>query len=164
MMKKALLFALSLLLVLPCSAQTIRTNYRAGGITHISTEYEDIQFDAIPAQVRVELAGFADGSTLYLLYINLVEKTSSVVPKGVKMAATLTGGKLVRMEQIGEDSATKRRLKRPIWRRWCAASRAWTSSQAGTRTTTYRPALPRISWETSSSATARPSVTPLPRL
>ena len=110
MMKKALLFALTLLLVLPCSAQTVRTNYRSGGITHISTEYEDIQFDAIPAQVRVELAGFADGSTLYLLYINLVEKTSSVVPKGVKMAATLTGGKLVRMEQIGEDSATKRRL------------------------------------------------------
>lgn len=91
-------------------AQSIRTNYRAGGITHISTDYESLQLDGIPAQARVELAGFADGSTLYLLYLNLVQKTSTVVPKGVKMAATLNNGKLVRLEQIGEDSATKRRL------------------------------------------------------
>lgn len=110
MMKKTLLFALTILMSVTLNAQTIRTNYRSGGMTHISTEYEDLQLDATPAQVRVELAGFPDGSTLYLLYVNLVQKTSSVVPKGVKMAATLPGGKLVRMEQIGEDSATKRRL------------------------------------------------------
>ncbi len=110
MMKKAFLFALTLLLVLPLSAQTLRTNYRSNGITHISTDYEDLQLDLIPAQVRVEFVGFPDGSTLYLLYMNLVQKTSTVVPKGVKMAATLSNGKLVRMEQIGEDSATKRRL------------------------------------------------------
>jgi hypothetical protein len=108
-MKKTILFAFTLLMTLTATAQTIRTNYRASGITHISTEYEDLQLDAIPAKVRVELAGFPDGSTLYLLYINLVQKTSSVVPKGVKMAATLNNGKLIRAEQIGEDSATKRR-------------------------------------------------------
>lgn len=110
MMKNTLLFALTLLVSMTLNAQTIRTNYRSGGMTHISTEYEDLQLDATPAQVRVELAGFPDGSTLYLLYVNLVQKTSSVVPKGVKMAATLPGGKLIRLEQIGEDSATKRRL------------------------------------------------------
>lgn len=91
-------------------AQTLRTNYREDGITHISTEYEELQMGGIPAQVRVELAGFADGSTLYLLYINLVQKTSTTVPKGVKMAVTLSNGKLLRLDQIGEDSATKRRL------------------------------------------------------
>jgi len=110
MMKKALLFALTLLLVLPVSAQSIRTNYRSRGITHISTDYEELQMDLIPAQVRIEFVGFPDGSTLFLLYMNMVQKTSTVVPKGVKMAATLNNGKLIRMEQIGEDSATKRRL------------------------------------------------------
>ncbi len=110
MMKKAYLFALTLLMVLPLGAQTIRTNYRSSGITHISTDYEELQMDLIPAQVRVEFVGFPDGSTLYLLYMNMVQKNSTVVPKGVKMAATLNNGKLIRMEQIGEDSATKRRL------------------------------------------------------
>lgn len=109
-MKKSILLALALLLALPAIGQSIRTNYRSGGITHISTDYEEIQLGEIPAQMRVELAGFPDGSILYLLYINLVQKTATVVPKGVKMAVTLNNGKLVRMEQIGEDSATKRRL------------------------------------------------------
>ena len=110
-MKKAFLFALVCALALSAGAQTIRTNYRSNGITHISTDYENLQLGAIPAQVRVELAGFPDGSTMYLLYMNLEQKTSTLVPKGVKMAATLNGGKMVRMEQIGEDSATKRRLE-----------------------------------------------------
>ena len=109
MMKKAFLFALALASALTLEAQTIRTNYRSGGITHISTDYEDLQLNEVPAQVRVELAGFQDGSTLYLLYMNLVQKNSTVVPKGVKMAVTLSSGKLVRLDQIGEDSATKRR-------------------------------------------------------
>lgn len=110
-MKKTILVALALIGLSSLGlAQSIRTNYRSGGITHISTDYETLQLDGIPAQVRVELAGFADGSTLYLLYMNLVQKTSTVVPKSVKMAATLSNGKLVRLEQIGEDSATKRRL------------------------------------------------------
>ena len=110
-MKKAILLALAALgLSLISSAQTVRTNYRAGGITHISTEYEELSLGEVPAQVRVELAGFQDGSTLYLLYINLVQKNATAVPKGVKMAVNLQGGKLIRLEQIGEDSATKRRL------------------------------------------------------
>lgn len=109
-MKKAILLALTALgLSLISSAQTVRTNYRAGGITHISTEYEELSLGEVPAQVRVELAGFQDGSTLYLLYINLVQKNATAVPKGVKMAVNLQGGKLIRLEQIGEDSATKRR-------------------------------------------------------
>lgn len=110
MMKKAILFALVLSLAFSATAQTIRTNYRSDGITHISTDYEAIQLDGIAAQMRVELAGFPDGSTLYLLYLNLVQKNSTVVPKGVKMAVTLSNGKLIRLDQIGEDSATKRRL------------------------------------------------------
>ena len=110
MMKKAILLALTLVFAASAGAQTIRTNYRDEGKTHISTEYEDLQLGGVPSQIRVELAGFPDGSALYVLYINLVQSASTVVPKGVKMAATLTNGKLVRMDQIGEDSATKRRL------------------------------------------------------
>ena len=109
-MKKSILACLALILTVAASAQQIRTNYRSGGFTHISTEYESIQLGGVPALTRVELAGFPDGSTLYLLYLNLVQKTATNVPKGVKMAVTLNSGKLVRLEQIGEDSATKRRL------------------------------------------------------
>lgn len=114
-MKKTLLALLAACFVLSLQAQNIRTNYREEGITHISTDYEELQMAGIPAQVRVELAGFADGSTLYLLYINLLQKTSTVVPKGVKMAVTLSNGKLVRLDQIGEDSATKRRLESGVF-------------------------------------------------
>jgi len=109
-MKKMLIGALALLLGMGAQAQSIRTNYRSGGITHISTDYEQFQLAGTPSEVRVELAGFPDGSTLYLVYLNLIQKSATQVPKGVKMAVTLTNGKLVRMEQIGEDSATKRRL------------------------------------------------------
>ena len=109
-MKKFTILALAALLSTGLTAQPIRTNYRSGGITHISTGYDDILIDNVPAQVRVELAGFPDGSTLYLLYLNLTQKTATNVPKGVKMAVTLNNGKIVRLEQIGEDSATKRRL------------------------------------------------------
>ena len=109
MMKKAILLALTLVFAASAGAQTIRTNYRDQGKTHISTEYETLSMGGIPAEVRVELAGFPDGSILYLIYINLVQSNSTLVPKGVKMAAPLTNGKLVRMDQIGEDSATKKR-------------------------------------------------------
>ena len=109
-MKKLLLPVLAGLLCLTASAQTLRTNYRSEGLTHISTDYESVKIGDIPALVRVELAGFPDGSTLYLIYMNLEQKESTVVPKGVKMAVTLTGGKVVRLSQIGQDSATKRRL------------------------------------------------------
>ena len=109
-MKKITLVCLAALLSAAAFAQPIRTNYRSGGITHISTGYEALNIGNIPAEARVELAGFPDGSLLYLLYVNLYQKTATVVPKGVKMAVTLGNGKLVRLEQIGQDSATKRRL------------------------------------------------------
>ena len=110
MMKKTLLAILAAVLALSASAQSIRTNYRSRNITHISTEYESLSLSGNEAQLRVELAGIADGSTVYLLYLNFLQKTATVVPKGVKMALTLPGGKVIRLDQIGVDSATKRRL------------------------------------------------------
>lgn len=109
-MKKLLFVTLGILACLAASAQNIRINYRSEGMTHIATDYEALQLNDIPAQARVELVGFPDGSSLYLLYINLVQKTTTVVPKGVKMAFTLQNGKLVRAEQIGQPSATPRRM------------------------------------------------------
>ena len=108
-MKKLLTLTLLTALCVIASAQQIRTNYRSEGLTHIATDYESVHLDGIPAQTRVELVGFPDGSTLYLLYFNLPQKTATVVPKGVKMAVTLQNGKLVRLEQIGQASATPRR-------------------------------------------------------
>ena len=109
-MKKYLLLLASLCAAMTLSAQTIRTNYRSEGMTHISTEFEKVTEASVPFSTRVELVGFPDGSTLYLLYIDFEQKTSVNAPKGTKMAATLQGGKIVRAEQIGTESATKRRL------------------------------------------------------
>ena len=109
-MKKLLFVTLGTLVCLAASAQNIRTNYRSEGMTHIATDYESLQMNDVPAQARVELVGFPDGSSLYLLYLNLIQKSTTVVPKGVKMAFTLQNGKLVRAEQIGQPSATPRRM------------------------------------------------------
>lgn len=108
-MKKFFLAIIAALLCQAAFSQQIRTNYRSNGFTHISTDYEGIKLADIPAQVRLELVGLRDGSSMYLLYINLIQKESVVTPKGVKMSATLPSGKFVRLDQIGEDSATKRR-------------------------------------------------------
>ncbi|MBP3203395.1 MAG: hypothetical protein J6M31_07325 [Bacteroidales bacterium] len=108
-MKRLLLTCLLALSPLLLGAQEIRTNYRLDGITHISTDYESLDLAKVPSQIRVELAGFPDGSTLYLLYIVLEQKEAVNVPKGVKMGVTLSGGKVLRLDQIGQDSATKRR-------------------------------------------------------
>lgn len=110
-MKKIAILALAALICAGVSAQNIRTNYRSGGITHISTDYESLRLGDTPALIRVEQAQFSDGSLVYLLYINLLQESSVVAPKGVKMSATLVSGKLLRLEQIGQDSATKRRLE-----------------------------------------------------
>jgi len=110
-MKKTILALSALLLTLSLGAQQIRTNYRSGGMTHISTEYEALKVGSDKAFTRVELVGFPDGSTLFLLYLNLEQKTALNVPKGVKMAANLNNGKFIRLEQIGTDSATKKRLE-----------------------------------------------------
>jgi hypothetical protein len=78
-------------------------------MTHISTAYEPLKLAGSPAELRLERVGFPDGSTLYLLYLNLEQSRAVVVPKGVKMALTLSGGKVVRLQQIGQQSATPRR-------------------------------------------------------
>ncbi len=110
-MRKLLLMALMAILSFPAWSQSVRTNYRSEGMTHISTNYEPLKLGDVPSQLRVELVGFPDGSTLYLLYINLVQKEAVVVPKGVKMGVTLSNGKLIRLEQINQVSATPHRLE-----------------------------------------------------
>ena len=110
-MKRIILSILAALACCSAFSQQVRTNYRSGGFTHISTEYEAIKLSDNPSEVRVELVGLPDGSSMYLLYINLYQKQSVVAPKGVKMSATLPSGKFVRLDQIGQDSATKARLE-----------------------------------------------------
>lgn len=106
-MKRTLLLLAALALGLSLSAQQIRTNYRSGGITHISTVAESCR----DFETRVEKVVFEDGSSLYQLFIDLRQKTPFTAPKGVKMTATLTGGALVRADQIGTDNPTKSRLE-----------------------------------------------------
>jgi len=48
-MKRALSLALAALITLSLSAQQIRTNYRSGNLTHISTEYEQMKIGGTPA-------------------------------------------------------------------------------------------------------------------
>ena len=96
-----------------CAESTLRFNYRTKGITHISADYEFITPEgADPFWTRVEFVGFPDGSSAYLLYLNFESKKATTVPKGVKMAATLSNGKILRFEQIGSDSATKNAIRR----------------------------------------------------
>jgi len=106
-MKKMTLLLTALAATFTLSAQQIRTNYRSEGMTHISTDYEKLR----DAEVRVELVGFPDGSTMYQLYLDLRQKTPFTAPKGVKMTATLPGGSVVRADQIGRDNPTKSRLE-----------------------------------------------------
>ena len=112
-MKRIVLLALALLSAVTVCAQQIRRNYRADGITHISTEAEPLAFGSIPGQVKLEQASFADGSSLYLLYITLepAKKASAAVPKGVKMALNLSGGGMVRLEQMGEYPASAKNVR-----------------------------------------------------
>ncbi len=114
-MKKIVALSATLLAFVGLQAQEIRTNYRSEGMTHISTDYELLEAAGVPVWTRVELVGFPDGSTMYLLYMNLEQKNATVVPKGVKMAVTLNNGKILRLEQIGQDSATKRRLDSGVY-------------------------------------------------
>ena len=115
-MKRLLAWALFVLLSLSASGQQLRSNYRNSGITHISTDYESIKLAGIPSLVRVEYVGFRDGSSMYLLYINLDQKDAVTAPKGVKMSATLNNGKFVRLEQIGQSSSTPRRMDNGLFR------------------------------------------------
>lgn len=112
-MKRLILAALlSLAVAALAGAQEIRTNYRSGKITHISTEYEELVSGGYTAWVRLEKDIFQNGSYIYMLYLNFEQKTSTVVPKGVKMAFNLKEGSFVRAEQIGIDNTTKRAYTR----------------------------------------------------
>ena len=104
-MKKTILTLAAIGAALTLSAQEIRTNYRSGGMTHISTEPEPCQ----DFTVRVERVSFPDSSSIYQLFIDLRQKTGFTAPKGVKMTATLPGGSVVRADQIGRETATKTR-------------------------------------------------------
>ena len=115
-MKRIVAIALLAIISLTAAAQQIRTNYKASGLTHISTDYETMKVAGIPALIRVEFVGFPDGSRFYLLYLNLDQKESVVAPKGVKMAVTLKNGKFIRLEQIGQSSATPRRFDNGLFR------------------------------------------------
>ena len=106
-MKKMTILAAALFAALGLNAQTIRTNYRSEGMTHISTQSEKTG----DLNVRVELVGFPDGSSMYQLFIDLRQKTAFSAPKGVKMTATLPSGSVIRADQIGRESATKGRLE-----------------------------------------------------
>lgn len=112
--KTAILIPLFLLAMAQISfAKGIRYNYKTNGITHISADYDRVEVAGTdPFYTRVELVGFPDGSSAYLLYMNFEQKTATNVPKGVKMAVTLPGGKIVRLDQIGTDSATKQAFMR----------------------------------------------------
>lgn len=111
-MKKTLLALAALALasiLLP--AQEIRYNYRSGGITRVSTEYEFVTTgsgDQHPFWTRLEYVRFKDGSVSYMLYMNFEEKTAVNIPKGVRMAVTLTDGKLVRADQSYTQKGNKR--------------------------------------------------------
>lgn len=115
-MKRTIVIALLALISLTAFGQQIRTNYKASGLTHISTDYEPMKIAGNPALVRVEFVGFQDGSRLYLLYLNMEQKEAVSAPKGVKMAVTLKNGKFIRLEQIGQSSATPRRFDNGLFR------------------------------------------------
>lgn len=115
-MKRTIAIILMVLVSLTAFGQQIRTNYKSSGLTHISTDYELFKIAGIPTQVRVEFVGFPDGSRMYLLYMNMDQKEAVSAPKGVKMAVTLKNRKFVRLEQIGQSSATPRRMDNGLFR------------------------------------------------
>ena len=112
-MKKLAILVFALLACAALHAQQVRANYRIDGMTHIATQAESIAFGTVPGHANVELVGFPDGSTLYLLYLTLepARKAATAAPKGVKMSATLTGGSVVRLEQIGQYPASAKNIR-----------------------------------------------------
>ncbi len=111
-MKKILFMILALLAVVRLDAQPgIRSNYRNKGNVHISSDYALVRTsdnDPRPMWEKLEYVKFQDGGEAYILYLNFEEKTSVDIPKGVKMAVTLSDGKLVRSEQIYSRTGAKR--------------------------------------------------------
>lgn len=113
-MKKGIVLAAALLLTLSAWAQPLRTSYRSGDITHISTEYQTLPAP-FPARLRLERAVFADGTALYVLYLKLEQETRLTPPRGVKLTAHFPGGQFVRLEQIGQDSPARPRLENGLY-------------------------------------------------
>ncbi|MBR6346353.1 MAG: hypothetical protein IKR69_03090 [Bacteroidales bacterium] len=108
-MRRILSLIAAILVTCAASGAGIRSNYRtSSGVTHILSDYVYIDKAAVPFHLATELVGFPDGSTAYLLHINYEEKTVRNVPKGVKMAVTLAGGKILRFEQMSSDDPTRR--------------------------------------------------------
>lgn len=111
-MKKLLLALAAVLTLVPfASAQEIRYSYKNGGVTRVSTEYEFVKTgegDQHPLWTRLEYVRFKDGSVSYMLYLNFEEKTAVNIPKGVRMAVTLSDGKLIRSEQLYAQKGNKR--------------------------------------------------------
>lgn len=117
-MKKWILLAATALLTASLTAQPVRTCYQSGDITHISTEYEDLPCSGAgvsAARLRLERAGFQDGTALYVLYLKLEQEAKVTAPKGVKLTAHLPGGKFVRLEQMGQDAALRGRLENGLF-------------------------------------------------
>ena len=104
------------LLALSClaveAAGSLRYNYKRNGYTYVSSDYERIEAGGTPFWLRTESILFPDGTAAWFLYLNFESPKAQNVPKGVKMAATLPNGKLVRLDQIGTDNATKRAMHR----------------------------------------------------
>ncbi len=115
-MKKWIILAAAVLLGTGLAAQPIRSCYRSDDISHISTEYESLLFPGnVPARIRVERAGFQDGSALYLLYLNLEQPQAVTAPKGAQLTAHLSGRSFVRLEQMSQDVRTRKRLDNGLY-------------------------------------------------
>ena len=104
------LLALSLFPLLAFS-QELRYNYKTGGITRVSTEYEFVQTgegDQHPLWMRLEYVKFKDGSVSYVLYLNFEEKKAVNIPKGVRIAVTPSdGGKIINADQMYVQKGNK---------------------------------------------------------
>ena len=104
------ILALSLFPLLAFS-QELRYNYKTGGITRVSTEYEFVQTgdaDQHPIWMRLEYVKFKDGSVSYVLYLNFEEKKAVNIPKGVRIAVTPSdGGKIINADQMYVQKGNK---------------------------------------------------------
>ncbi|MBR5699866.1 MAG: hypothetical protein IKX37_02105 [Bacteroidales bacterium] len=111
-MKKLFVAILALTLFpLLALSQELRYNYKTGGITRVSTEYEFVQTgdaDQHPFWMRLEYVKFKDGSVSYVLYLNFEEKKAVNIPKGVRIAVTPSdGGKIINADQMYAQKGNK---------------------------------------------------------
>lgn len=81
---------------------TLRASYKYEGITHIATEPEFVDAGGHPFWLRLESVIFPDGSSACLMHFDFEDSQYRSIPKGVKIGVTLSGGRIVRGEQMGE--------------------------------------------------------------